>query len=356
MNTDIDKQQEENHSPINLKYSKSSSYYFSTKQKFFTENDKILKKSHEKNQLYIAQPIRNGCKICDATLPNDIDFHSHGVDYVFCLQCTHLNGRFEDSQEFIENLYISDGGSDYSHNYIDEGFYKRVIDIYIPKIDFLVSSIPPKKYAILDVGCGSGYFVYAALLRNLNARGLDVSEKMVEFGNHQIYYHLKESPLSFENEQGFYKEIIKSNAQIISAIGVIEHLREPHMFFDAFKQSNAKYLFYSVPMFSFSAVLENVFKDVFPRQLSGGHTHLFTEQSIAKMNELIGVKTVSEWRFGTDVIDLYRHILVNLQKNNASQKMMNYLFTGFGKKIDKIQSIFDKNHFCSEIHCVASKI
>ena len=29
---------------------------------------------------------------------------------------------------------------------------------------------------------------------------------------------------------------------------------------------------------------------------------------------------------------------------------------GFGQKIDEIQSIFDRNHFCSEIHCVAEKI
>lgn len=356
MDIDICTQQEESHSPANRKYSKSSAHYFIAKQTFFTTNDKLLKKSHEQNQLYAAQPKRKWCKICESTLPNDTDFRSHGVDYVFCSQCSHLNGRFEDSQKFIESLYIFDGGSDYSNNYIDKDFYKRVTEVYIPKIDFLVSSIPPKKYEILDVGCGSGYFVCAALLRNLDATGLDVNKTMVDFGNHQIAHHLKDKPLSFESEQGFYKTIIESNAEIISAIGVIEHLRQPHKFFEAFKRSKAKYLYYSVPMFSFSVVLENVFEGVFPRQLSGGHTHLFTEQSIEKMHEIIGVRSVAEWRFGTDIMDLYRHTLTNLQTNCSSQKMINYLNAGFGEKIDEIQSIFDKNHFCSEIHCVASKI
>ena len=109
-------------------------------------------------------------------------------------------------------------------------------------------------------------------------------------------------------------------------------------------------------MFSFSVALENISKNVFPRQLSGGHTHLFTEQSLQKMNAIIGVQSIAEWRFGTDIMDLYRHTITNLHKNNSSQKLIDYLYKGFGEKIDEIQSIFDKNHFCSEIHCVASKI
>ena len=349
-------QQDVRQMPTNLKYSKSSAFYLNTKKDFFTENNKLLEKSLKQNQLYTAQPKRNLCKLCSSELPNAIDFHSHGVDYVFCATCSHLNGKFEDTKSFIEKLYISDDGSDYSTNYIDKDFVRRTTDIYIPKVDFLVSSIHPKQYQILDVGCGSGYFVYAALLRNLRATGLDVSKSMVDLGNRQISHHTQTSPLKFVNEEGFYDGIIKSNVNIISAIGVIEHLREPGKFFDAFKKSEAQYLYYSVPMFSFSVVLENIFKEVFPRQLSGGHTHLFTEQSIQKMNKIIGVQSVAEWRFGTDMMDLYRSTITNLQKNKSSQKLIDCLHSGFGEKIDEIQSILDKNHFCSEIHCVVSKI
>ncbi len=351
-----DTKQKVSHISVGLKYSKSSSFYLSTKKDFFTGNQELLEKSIKQNTLYASQPKRYLCKICEFPLPNSLDFHSHGVDYVFCSKCSHLNGKFEDTQEFIDKLYISDAGSDYSNNYIDKDFHKRTNDIYIPKVDFLISSLPPKKYEILDVGCGSGYFILAALLRNLSATGLDVSQKMVDFGNQQISNHLNIEPLSFENEQGFYNSIIKSNANVISVIGVIEHLRKPRKFFEAFIKSKAQYIYYSVPMFSFSVILENIFTEVFPRQLSGGHTHLFTENSIKEMNELIGVKSLAEWRFGTDAIDLYRQTLVTLQKNKSSQKLIDYLHGGFGQKIDEIQSIFDRNHFCSEIHCVAEKI
>lgn len=338
-----------------LRYSKSSAFYLNTKKTFFCANDELLEKSLNQNQLYTSQPNRVSCKICQTHLPQTTDFHSHNVDYVFCEKCSHLNGRFDDTKSFIEKIYLSDDGDEYSKNYIDENFLKRTIDIYIPKVDFLISSLPPKKYEILDVGCGSGYFVCASLLRNLSAIGLDVSKTMVDFGNNQITNHLKKSPLTYASEEGFYDSIVKSNADIITAIGVIEHLREPHKFFTAFQNSNAKYLYYSVPMFSLSVALENTFKNVFPRQLSGGHTHLFTEASIKKMNEIIGVQSIAEWRFGTDVMDLYRHLLINLQANKSSEKMINFIHAGFGRKIDDIQPIFDENHFCSEIHLIASK-
>ena len=337
------------------KYSKSSSFYLETKMDFFTKNDELLKNDQKHKIIYNSQPKRSKCKICEEVLPRSVDFHSHNIDYVFCSECNHLNGTFEDTKSFVKQIYMTDDGSEYAKNYLDENFYKRTTDVYIPKVDFLISSLPPKKYEILDIGCGSGYFVLASLLRDISVSGIDLSKTMVEFGNNQIANQTKKKPLRYVSEISFIEEIVNSSADIISAIGVLEHLREPHKFFEAFQQSKAQYLYYSVPMFSLSAVLENVNDSVFPRQLSVSHTHLFTESSIIKLNELIGVKSLYEWRFGTDSMDLYRHILIQLQANNVSQKTIDYFYEGLGAKIDEIQSTFDTNHFCSEIHVVAIK-
>jgi len=343
---------------IIYKYSKSSSFYASTKNELFIDNTQLLKKAKIQNKLYASQPLRKKCKLCLKKLPPSEDFNSHGVSYVFCSNCSHMNGCHEDTESFITQLYINDEGADYAKNYIDKNFLKRVKTIYIPKVDFLIKSLPsvPKKnYKILDIGCGSGYFVCAAQIKNLVVHGIDVSKKMVDFGNFQISNFAKNQPLTFTNELGFYEHIVNTDADIVSAIGVIEHLREPHKFFDAFRKSKARYLYYSVPMFSLSVIIENMFKDVFPRQLVGGHTHLFTEESIGRMNEIIGVKAVAEWRFGTDVMDLYRSTIINLQKNNVSQKIKDEFTGKFVKIIDKIQNIIDKSHFCSEIHSVNLK-
>jgi SAM-dependent methyltransferase len=340
---------------MRYKYSKSLDFYLKTKKNFFTQNDSWLKKTLEVNHLYSAQKKRRNCKICNTKLSDTLDFTSHNVGYVFCSFCTHLNGKFEDTKEFAKKLYISDDGKNYSANYLDKDFNRRTMEIYMAKIDFLINNIPKKKMKILDVGCGIGYLVYASLLRNIDATGIDVSKTMIELGNNQISKHINKNPLIHTNENFFYEAVLKSNSNIISAIGVIEHLREPNSFFQAFKYSKAQYLYYSIPMFSFSTMLESISKDIFPRQLSGGHTHLFTETSIKKMNKIIGVKAIAEWRFGVDAMDLYRHMFVKIKKKKYSQKFTNYLDLFLGKNINKIQSIFDKNNSCSEIHCIVSK-
>lgn len=337
------------------KYSKSSKFYLHTKNELFTKNDVLLEKSLTQNKLYRIQPQRVYCKLCQSRLPPNIDFTSHGIDYIFCEACSHMNGSFDDTKVFVENLYIDQDGENYAKNYFDKNFLKRTEDIYVPKVDFLLDSLPPNKYKILDIGCGSGYFVAASLMRHLESVGLDVSKTQVDFGNDQIFREFNKTPLLHVNEGSFFESIVETNADVISAIGVIEHLREPHNVFRAFRKSQAEYIFYSVPMFSLSVILENIFTGIFPRQLSGGHTHLFTEDSINKMNELLGVRSIAEWRFGTDSMDLYRHILISLQANNSSPKMIDFFTAGFDSNIDKIQKIFDKSHFCSEIHLVASK-
>ena len=70
---------------------------------------------------------------------------------MFCIECDHLNGIYKDTKDFVKKLYVDDEGIDYANNYIDK-FYKRTKDIYLPKVDFLMSSIPSKKLNILDIG------------------------------------------------------------------------------------------------------------------------------------------------------------------------------------------------------------
>jgi len=209
---------------------------------------------------------------------------------------------------------------------------------------------------VLDIGCGAGYFVAACILKNISATGYDVSKSMTSYGNEQLKFLTNHNNfLKNLSEDGIFGKIGETEATVITAIGVIEHLRSPQLLFDAFKKSRAQYLYYSVPMFSISAILENTFPHVFPRQLSGGHTHLFTESSISYMHKLLNSKSIAEWRFGTDMMDLYRSIIVMLQNNGASSKMVKLTSKKIFPNIDAWQGIVDKSHFCSEIHCLIKK-
>lgn len=336
------------------KYSKSSDFYKETKKDFFSKNSKFLKKVESFNEIYSSQPLRTNCKLCKSKLPKKEDFFSHNIAYKFCQSCSHLNGGFEETEEFVKSLYLSEE-AEYSKNYIDKDFIKRSQDIYMPKVDFLIESINLANFEVLDVGCGSGYFVYSCILKKIKAKGIDVNKDMVDFGNKQILHQIKCEPLSYVDEKTFYDSICNTKAQVITAIGVIEHLRDLDLFLEAFKKSKASYLFYSVPMFSFSAIIESIFEEVFPRQLGGAHTHLFTEDSIKKMHKILKVNSISEWRFGTDFMDLYRSINTMLLKKKTSESLQKFLDKGFFSTIDSFQSLLDEKHFCSEIHCLVSK-
>jgi hypothetical protein len=105
-------------------------------------------------------------------------------------------------------------------------------------------------------------------------------------------------------------------------------------------------------LFSLSALLEHTFTDIYPRQLSGGHTHLFTAQSLAKLSEQFGLEAVGEWWFGTDVVDLFRSVIVRGGGNAAYANVAEQLL---GSHVDALQAALDQARVCSEVHMVLRK-
>jgi 2-polyprenyl-3-methyl-5-hydroxy-6-metoxy-1,4-benzoquinol methylase len=341
---------------MKLRYSKNSNFYKNLKGSFFEKNETLLNTAIAQNKVYISQPHRSSCKICGSKLPLELDFSSHGVDYVFCSNCTHLNGLRDDTLEYVNQLYINDSGDNYSKNYVDSEYEKRLSKIYVPKAEFLSENMPLNKFSVLDVGCGAGYFVGACKRAGIDVSGIDVSESMVGYGNFQLKQLFEnDNLLGTVDEDEFNQLIINANVDVISVIGVIEHLRNPLSFFESFKASNASHLLYSVPMFSSTVIFENIFQEVFPRQLSGGHTHLFTEKSLDVMHSLLGAHPIAQWRFGSDFMDLYRAVLTMLSKSKGSEKLADYFSEEFLSNVDNLQEVLDRSHFCSEIHCLLSK-
>ena len=136
-------------------------------------------------------------------------------------------------------------------------------------------------------------------------------------------------------------------------MGVLEHINPENLLRD-FKYSKLKYLYIAVPALSLSVFLENVFSKVFPRVLSNGHTHLYTEKSLNYFAKKNGLKIVGEWWFGTDIPDLFRSLLVsaNFVNKKIYSDEINKIFKN---TIDQLQSVLDKNKTCSEIHMIIKK-
>lgn len=340
-----------------IRYSKTSNFYKNIKSEFFLNNNKLLENAINNSNFLKKQPRRNKCKLCCAEKnSSNYDFKNLNIDYFFCSNCNHLNGMFEDSDAFNTYIYTSEDGKNYATNYLDNKYFEKVLNIYEPKLDFLLNNLPAgKDYSILDFGCGAGYFVFAGIQKSLDIVGFDINETMISYGNHEHRARgVSDKKLKLIKKNDFNKVIEQSDKDIIVAIGVIEHLEDIKSFVKAFETSRSEYLFFSVPMFSLSVIVENIFPKIFPRQLSNGHTHLFTNKSLNYFTTLLKCEIIAEWRFGSDIHDLFRSIQINLIQNEST-KLYEEFESSLYNKIDSFQELVDKSNFCSEIHCILKK-
>lgn len=332
------------------KYGKEYGGLKDIKKDFYVLNEQLLNERNKVAAVYKQQPLRRECKLCGKNLSdNAISFCSHSVEYLICENCGHINGRFEDTSEFSKYVYCDQSyGSTYSEENRVE-YNKRMETIYIPKVDFLMESLREKDMRILDIGAGSGYFCAAALKRGLDIKGVEISKQQVKFANQMI----GETVLQAITSEQTVEYLRNTDRNVVSAIGVLEHvynLRE--ILHTIYCNDNIEYLYFSVPLFSLSVFAEMAFQNGFNRQLGGGHTHLFTDSSIAYMNSEFGFDIVGQWRFGTDVMDLYRFLMINLSEQR--EEIKDLFSEKFLQCADSIQMVLDQKHFCSEVHMLVS--
>lgn len=343
------------------KYGKSSAEVIAQKNSFFEQNDAHLEVEKKIAKVYNKQEVRLKCKNCDASLEEGFDFVEVDTKYVFCDTCGHLNGCHEDSDIFCDYVYNSDEGESYGLNYSvadKAAYFRRMETIYLPKANFLLEVLSkdkqvPNELTFTDFGAGSGYFVSALQSLNTNVKGYEISTSQVDFANVMLGQELLHS---FEPQEtiGMIDEV---ESNVLSMIGVLEHLQEPRVALSAIqKNKSIEYFYISVPLFSFSVFFEKLSPDVFSRQLSGGHNHLYTEESLAFMFKEFGFEVVGEWWFGSDMMDVYRHVEVMMQKTNSSEKMRKMWQNSFGKIMDEMQVMLDKKHLSSEVHMVLKKV
>ena len=330
-----------------VKFSKSYKNISLIKKDFISENLKYLSYAKKINDVYKKQIKRKKCENCQTKITKPF-IKNFGIEYCICKKCGHLNGIYEDTEKFNKWLYSNDDGKNYNLFY-KKHYKSRVQNIYVPKVDFLKKVIK-EKIKVIDYGSGAGYFLKALEMRGVEAIGLETNGESVKNGNK----FLKKNKL-FHTKFGDHS-ILKDNfekSNTLALIGVLEHINPKKLLKD-FKLSKLKYLYIAVPALSLSVFLENVFTKVFPRVLSNGHTHLYTEKSLNYFAKKNNLKIIGEWWFGTDIPDLFRSILTsaNYSDKKTYTKEINKIFQN---TVDELQSVLDKNKTCSEIHMIFKK-
>ena len=331
-----------------VKFSKSYKNILGIKKDFYTNNLVNLRNVNKINKIYKKQPIRKNCKNCNGTNLKGF-IKNFGIEYKICNNCSHINGQYQDTNIFAERLYSMNRGKNYSKNYLSD-YDLRVKNIYAPKVNFLTKVIK-KKFKLMDVGCGAGHFVKALENKKIFATGYDTSKELCELGKKKV----KKNKIINTKLNDVYKIVRDStDTDVLSMIGVLEHLVNPEIMLDSFKKSNIQYLYILVPMFSLSTFLENSFTNVFPRSLSGAHTHAYTEGSLNYLSKKYDLRIIGEYWFGTDIPDLYRSLICSgkiLNKEIYHKELNEKLL----RLVDDLQAVLDKNKVCSESHIIFEK-
>jgi SAM-dependent methyltransferase len=301
--------------------------------------------------------IRTTCKICKQPLSLEIPkLISFEIEYFECNNCKHLCGKFDDEGEYSDYLYLVNSGSTYAERY-EVDYETRVEKIYLPKVDFLLDAIGKAgeidsgRVSVLDVGAGGGHFLRALEVRGVPAEGIEVNAEMVKHANHKLIKS-KVTQISIGEAES---KILEAKASVISMIGVLEHVNSPIEIFEKFAASDAKYLYISVPMLSLAALLQPLNEEVFPRQLSVDHTHVFTEKSLEFLLSSCGLRKIAAWWFGSDMIDLFRMLSVIKNSEGKSKINSSLLQEYLQPVLDEMQNVLDKSKLCSELHLVIGK-
>jgi 2-polyprenyl-3-methyl-5-hydroxy-6-metoxy-1,4-benzoquinol methylase len=336
------------------RYGKSLHDIFTIKQSFIDQDRELVKENLLLADIARQQPKRQKCKNCLTNFTEEPLLKKHEINYYLCQECNHLNGEFEDTNEFAQVVYV-DEVTDYSKNYSEqskEKWNERVRKIYNPKAEYLLACLDSesknKDFSVLDIGAGSGYFLKALMNSGFkDVGGYEVSEKQVQLANTM----LEDAKVEKIEIDGLVKLLSNTESEVVSMIGVLEHLINPREILKAISYNkNIKYYFLSLPLFSFSTLFELNNETHFNRHLAGGHTHLYTKESIQHFCKEFEFKIIGEWFFGTDAMDLYRFNLLKMIESTSNQNIVNLFSDKFLSVIDEIQLAFDKEEFSSEVH------
>jgi predicted RNA methylase len=340
------------------RYGKSSEGILNVQQSFFEENEASLQLVKSQAEIYIAQPRRTSCKLCNARLPDRPDFTKLSIPYVTCTHCSHLNGMHEDTDAFCRAVYLDESYASYYGSADAERYRYRTDAIYRPKADFLAEALAAEGHALsefscADFGAGSGYMVAALLGAGADRTiGIEVSPHQVAYAKQMVgadRFRLIDIADTVATVRGL-------DADVVTIIGVLEHLQDQRAVLQALRDNpRVEYMLLCVPLYGLCVFLEMVFPNIHPRHLIADHTHLFTEQSLRWMEQAYGFERCAEWWFGSDMLDLYRQVLVSLSQKAETSGMTKEWTRRMRPLIDPMQLAIDRQRLASEVHLVLRK-
>lgn len=266
----------------------------------------------------------SGCPICEEPVQNAQEIFSvYGAPYFQCPSCAHYFIKARPSKQALEHFYAAD--KSYQKTYADRRTTEiRVQQVATPKVKWMLEQYEkefgrkPKK--ILDVGAGSGHFVYACRQLGLHADGVEISESGRDFSKKVLEVELQD----IDFITGLDK--LQDDYDIITFWGVIEHVPNPMKMLEAASKLLGKrdgMVIAEVPRWDcFGSSLQAQFTDSIVRHLDPlGHINCFTDSSLATAFQNNKFNIVSAWYFGMDIYELITQLAYFRKDNKIIEEL-----------------------------------
>lgn len=172
------------------------------------------------------------CPICQANNTPNLFRYLPGVDgkecrLVQCDNCGMIVVWPYPSAEFLNKFYkffYKGIGKQGIIEYGDPLQGNRcVIEDCYTKLNYVSKYTgPSQKGTLLDIGCGHGFFVYAAEIRGYASMGADIDKEAINFGRSNLGVNIMEC-----NNDSLADKLPLGNFDVITAWTLLEHLRMP---------------------------------------------------------------------------------------------------------------------------------
>ncbi|WP_159436137.1 class I SAM-dependent methyltransferase [Anaerosalibacter sp. Marseille-P3206] len=309
---------------------------------FFKESIKKIKSSRE--ELYFKElESLDKCPICNNAVENcEFQLKIYNADYVKCTNCNHVFIKRRPSKEKIQEFYKND--SIYQSTYADvDTIMNRVKEVAIPKVEF-ITKLYKERFGercpkILDIGAGSGHFVYACRKLGFEADGIEISTYGRKFAKQNFNVNLLDGDFvkDYNRLEGY---------DIITFWGVIEHVTNPLEMLVAARKTlgnNKGLIVAEVPRWeSISTCIQSQTPNTIIRHLDPlGHINCFSDMSIATSFVKSGLDIIGAWYFGMDAFELVNQLNYYMEDNQ--------LISQFQKFVPKLQEQCDLSRLSDEM-------
>lgn len=275
----------------------------------------------------------NKCPVCSVEREYAKEFSVIcGMEYFQCENCSHVYAKIFPNSSIVEKYYKESVVK--NEYYINPSEIKlRLREIYIPKIKWIVNvyknTFGREPKSIIDIGAGSGHFLYGCQQNGLEVAGIEYSKKYKKWCKEHFGIELHRD----RNDIG------QKKYDIVCSFNVIEHVYKPNDFILDYKNlMNEKSLavIETPKVNSFNSHLQSIYNDE-PRGIivPYEHNHLFTDSSLATLLFKNGLDIKNVWYFGQDMAELIMRICSEL--NAESSEILSKVYL-------KLQQAIDNSH------------